>query len=185
MAEDEEILDKLNSALFGPADPADEDTESPQTGDLLAQLAAAVQHINERLAALEGNGGDDADSNQLAQLVGIVEKMHGRIETLENQPWKPWPVPNPVLASWVEEWLIPTFQLETTLTGWQDSPALLSELSALFGGYQQMVDPKANGWDALNWHQHRASAIARIEDHQRRHRSNPTSLGNWGSHPSR
>lgn len=182
MAEDEEILDKLNSALFGRADPVEEDTDSSQTGDR-DLLAAAVQHIGDRLTALEGNGGD-ADNNQLAQLVGIVENLHGRVDTLENQPWKPWPVPNPVLASWVEEWLIPTFQLETTLTGWQQSPALLSELSALFGGYQQMIDPKATGWDALNWHQHRAGVIARIEDHQRRHRTNPTSLGNWGTHPT-
>lgn len=154
------------------------------TGDeLLDQLVALVAGFGERLSMLEGTAGDgEREQQQFGQLVSIVEGLKARVDVLESQPWKVWPAPNPVLASWVEEWLIPTFKLDTTLAGWADTPAIMSELSALYAGYTMMTHPKATGWDALTWHQHRASTIERIEDFRTRHRSNPAATGNWGSH---
>lgn len=118
---------------------------------------------------------DGAAADELGEVIAFLDEISAGIETLSarldalERPHLPWPQPSEELASWVLGWLIPTFRLDTVLQGWQDTPAIHSELAALHAGYQEMTGPKATGWDALAWHQHRASAVERIGLYRQQH----------------
>ena len=127
---------------------------------------------------------DGAATDELGEVIACLDEISAGIETLSarldalERPPLPWPQPSEELAAWVTDWLIPTFRLDTVLQGWQDTPAIYSELAALHAGYQEMTGPKATGWDALAWHQHRASAVDRIGLYRQQHMNNRSS--NWG-----
>ena len=131
------------------------------------------------------NHDNAAATDELGEVIAFLDEISAGIETLSarldalEQPPLPWPQPSEDLAAWVADWLIPTFRLDTVLQGWQHTPAIHSELAALHAGYQEMTGPKATGWDALAWHQHRASAVERIGLYRQQHMNN-TATG-WGS----
>lgn len=72
------------------------------------------------------------------------------------------------LATWVNEWLIPTFALDIQLKGWRNEPALQSEMRALWMGYQQMAIAEAASFDPLAWHDFLDRVISRIDAHKER-----------------
>lgn len=119
--------------------------QPPQTEQLLTtveELDQHIGHLRDRLARLEG-----AEQEGLRAV---------------------WPTaPATSLVSWVTDWLIPTFRLSGQLSSWETHPAIVSELTALFIGYQAMVDPEASRWDALTWHGHLRPVLERIENHRR------------------
>ena len=123
---------------------------------------------------------DGAATDELGEVIAFLDEISAGIETLSarldalEQPPLPWPQPSEELAAWVTGWLIPTFRLDTVLQGWQDTPAIHSELAALHAGYQEMTAPKATGWDALAWHQHRASTVERIGLYRQQHMNQTT-----------
>lgn len=90
----------------------------------------------------------------------LARQLHGHLSV--------WDDVDQELEQWVEGWLIPTFALDSTLAGWQDSPAERSELHALRIGYQQMAQAGAAGFDPLAWHDYLDRVIARIPEHRRR-----------------
>lgn len=119
-------------------------------------------------------------SDPLTQVLELVEQLASalaeqgqRLDQLER-PTMPWPTPSEDLAGWVDDWLVPTFRLDTVLQGWAQTPAIVSELAALHAGYLEMTSPKATGWDALAWHQHRASTTDRITTYRQQHMTGPT-----------
>lgn len=115
----------------------------------------------------------------LAALATTVEGLSERVDAVERRPRMVWPTPSRELDQWVNGWLVPTFRLETVLEGWPGEPAIVSELAALYSGYCEMTGPKATGWDALSWHQYRASTVERIISFKHRHHSPGTT--SWGS----
>ena len=129
-------------------------------------------------ATTGSNGSTGGD--ELTEVIAFLDEISAGIETLSarldalEKPHLPWPQPSEDLADWVTDWLIPTFRLDTVLQGWQHTPAIHSELAALHAGYQEMTAPKATGWDALAWHQHRASTVERIGLYRQQHMNQTT-----------
>lgn len=80
-----------------------------------------------------------------------------------------WPRASNDMTSWVEGWLAPTFDMHTEIRNWQDMPPLVSELTALWVGYNEMTDAKAKGFDPLVWHSHLASARIRMQNHRKQY----------------
>ena len=134
------------------------------------------------------NHDNAAATDELGEVIAFLDEISVSIQALGarldavEKPHLPWPQPSEDLTTWVTDWLIPTFRLDTVLQGWQDTPAIYSEIAALHAGYQEMTGPKATGWDALAWHQHRASAVDRIGLYRQQHMTGSNT--SWASTPS-
>lgn len=137
--------------------------------------------------------GDAEDATEeFKEVVQLVEQsllhigaLQKRIAVLELREWQVWPKASEQMGSWVNEWLVPTFRLEATLSHkWDDDPAIVSELAALFAGYLQMISKDASGWDPLTWHSHKTSTVERITAHQKRTAAAAPSVKGWGASTS-
>lgn len=116
----------------------------------------------------------------LLKITNAISGLNDRVTALEARSWRTWPAPGEEFTAWVDQWLIPTFQMGSLLEGWQKQPAVTSELAALFGGYQEMTGPRATGWDALAWHQHRLNVEQNIKEFLGRTR-NHLNTSAWGN----
>ena len=65
--------------------------------------------------------GDDVLGEVLELVTGLattVEELSNKVDLLEA-PERPWPQPSDSLTEWVNDWLIPTFNLTTALEDWE------------------------------------------------------------------
>ncbi len=98
----------------------------------------------------------------------------GRPGNLAQERARTWPPAPGNLDTWVNQWLIPTYDAQSLLAGWDTNPAIRAEVTALYLGYAQLHDPKAGPWDPITWLGHRDAAWRRIETLRQNHTSSTT-----------
>ena len=87
---------------------------------------------------------------------GHLASMVQRIAALRERTAQP----EQDLNEWVA-WLIPTYELQDVLDGWQSHPAMVRELAALMKAHIDVIG-KHKGFDDVVWHGHVGSMVHRI-----------------------
>ena len=55
----------------------------------------------------------------LLKITNAISGLNDRVTALEARSWRTWPAPGEEFTAWVDQWLIPTFQMGSLLEGWQ------------------------------------------------------------------
>lgn len=153
-----------------------------------------LEALNRRLDSL------DQDivfcTTQLDRVVDVLETHRQRLDAVEAHPGagaaepgaspgdaglgdagpgapgpQVWP-PYADLETWVDQWLIPTFDLQQVLADWHQRPSYRSELVGVYLGYTHLTG-HPGPFDAMQFHSHLEATISRI----RRYHREPTSSG--------
>lgn len=97
---------------------------------------------------------------KLADLEAMVGTLQERVAAVEADLEGGEDAEPDGLDEWVE-WLIPTYELQVVLDGWESEPGIVRELAALMKAHIAIVG-KRKGFDDVTWHSHLASMITRV-----------------------